>query len=156
MYRGLENKREINLVDTAGKCRPATISLSTHHRSEGGFSRRECNIHLVSEELNIHASAFDYFDAFCRIREQLAAHGFYPLCYGASRSVYPSSLCRDMSEGLIAYKHRVGTAVRPEDQVNIFDTGPEVEVATVAEQQAFYLAFISAFIKEPSALKTLP
>ena len=53
------------------------------------------------------------------------------LCYGASRSVYPSGMCRDMAAGLEAYNMQMGKPAGLEDMVNIFESGPDVEVATV-------------------------
>jgi hypothetical protein len=109
--------------------------------------RRECSIQLRAEGFNIDCTAGNFFDAFCKIREQLAAHDFYPLCYGASRNVYPSGACRDMGSGVTAYKMRIGNAVRQEDMVGIFETGPDVEVATVAAQREFYSEWLKSEIK---------
>jgi hypothetical protein len=101
-------------------------------------------IELRADEFDLHSAAWDFFEAFCGIRDQLATKGFFPLCYGASRYVYPSGLCRDWSAGLIAYRMEMGRVVRKGDEVKIFDTGQDVEVATVAEQKAFWRKWLNA------------
>ena len=131
-------QRDITLVSPGGTKRSATVSCHARHWNEGSFSRRECTIQLRAEGFDIHSAAYDFFEAFCGIRDQLSVHDFYPLCYGASRCVYPSGMLRDMGSGLAAYKLQMGQPVRSQDVVYIFETGPDVEVATVAAQKAFW------------------
>jgi len=125
---------------------PATVSCHVQHWNEGNFNRRECTIELRAEGFDIRSTAFDFFEAFCGIRDQLAAQDLYPLCYGASRCVYPSGTSRDTGAGLSAYKLQMGRPVRSEEIVGIFATGPDVEVATVAAQRAFWLEWSKAFV----------
>ena len=135
-------QRQITMVGPGGKTTSATVSCHARDWDEEGFSRRECTIQLHADGFDMHSAADDFFEAFCGIRDQLAAHDYYPLCYGASRCVYPSGMLRDMAAGLEAYKLPTGRAVREEDIVDIFATGPDVEVATVAEQRAFYFEWL--------------
>jgi hypothetical protein len=86
-------QRDITLVSPGGTKRSATVSCHARHWNEGSFSRRECTIQLRAEGFDIHSAAYDFFEAFCGIRDQLSVHDFYPLCYGASRCVYPSGSC---------------------------------------------------------------
>jgi hypothetical protein len=79
----------------------------------------------------------DYFASLALIRRDLEADGWLLSCYGASKNVYPSGMCRDMGGGLSAYKTRMGERGRRSDMVDIFETGPDVEPATVDEQTAF-------------------
>jgi hypothetical protein len=137
-------EREITLVGPNGERRAANVFCDQRDWSENGFSRRECRIELCADEFDLQSAAWDFFEAFCGIRDQLATQGFFPLCYGASRCVYPSGLCRDMSAGLIAYRMQMGRGVRKGDEVNIFDTGPDVEVATVAEQKESWCKWSNA------------
>lgn len=132
------SKREITLVGPGGEKRTAAVSCSLRHWSEQKFSRRECSIRLQADGFDLQSAAWDFFEAFCEIREQLAAKDFFPVCYGASRCVYPSGMCRDMANGAQAYRLQVGKAVREADLVNIFDTGPDVEVSTVTQQREFF------------------
>lgn len=80
----------------------------------------------------------DFFEAFCDIRRQIANEGWIPNCYGASRSVMPSGMSRRMDGGTKAYKLKRGHQARSEDLVHIFDTGPDIDPASVGEQAAFY------------------
>jgi hypothetical protein len=63
------------------------------------------------------AEASDYFETFCRLRERLEAAGWRPVCYGGSRDVYPSGMCRDMGRGLKAYRLHPGRPAGPRGPV---------------------------------------
>jgi hypothetical protein len=134
------------MIGPGGKKLAATVSCHVHHWNEGNVSRRECTIELRAEGFDIQSTAFDFFEAFCGIRDQLAAQDLYPLCYGASRCVYPSGMLRDTGAGLCAYKLQLGRPVRSEEIIGIFATGPDVEVATVAAQRAFWLEWSKACV----------
>ena|ERR1700722_18017718 len=86
----------------------------------------------------ITGKAFDYFEAMCQIRDQLEVSGWRPVCYGSSRNVYPSGMCRDMGQGLKAYKMQLGQRAALADLVKIFDVGPDVEPSSVEEQKQFW------------------
>jgi hypothetical protein len=103
----------------------ATVSLSFYVTPKLGSVRR-------AKVTVVMTHVIKRYGAICTVM------GFFPLCYGASQCFYPSGLCRDMAAGLIAYRMQMGRAVRRGDEVNIFDTGPDVEVATVAAQPAFF------------------
>jgi hypothetical protein len=79
----------------------------------------------------------DYFASLALIRRDLEAQGWLLFCYGGSKNVWPSGMCRDMGGGLQAYKLRMGEPPRQMDLVDIFDSGADVEPATVDEQEAF-------------------
>ena len=119
-----------------------TAQIVCFRRASKNSPRKEPTIRLLSDGFDITVSASDFFQALCGIRDQLAAHGFFPLCYGASRNVYPSGMLRDMAEGISAYRLTIGKAVSIEDLVNIFETGPDLEVSTVAAQKAFWDAWL--------------
>jgi hypothetical protein len=87
---------------------------------------------------NITCQASDYFEAMCQVRNQLEAEGWRPLCYGSSRNVYPSGMCRSMGLGLKAYKMQLGRRAALADLVKIFDAGPDVEPSAVEEQKRFH------------------
>ncbi len=133
----MEVQHEITIANASGAKGLGVVSGDSRHWLEGGFRRRECRLHLRYEGAELLGIGNDFFDAFCRIREQLAERGLVPMCYGASRRVYPSGMGRDMGGGLKAYKLEMGRPTRREDLVAIFDTGPDVEIATVADQKAF-------------------
>lgn len=129
---------EIRLTDGAGKLIPAALDCEANYWNEGGFSHRVCRIILKFEESEIEAGEGDFFEAFCRIREQLEKVGLKPLCYGASRNVYPSGMCRDMADGLKAYRMRLWCTAGLDDLVSIFDSGPDVAPASVKAQKEFF------------------
>ena len=97
-----------------------------------------CRVTLRYRGREIAASAQDYFEAFCRLREQLEAESLIPFCYGASLRVFPSGMCRDMSAGMTAYRLTRGQKPQRTDLVRIFDEGADVIPATVARQKEFF------------------
>jgi hypothetical protein len=86
----------------------------------------------------ITACEDDFFAALCTIRKQLESVELQPLCYGASRNVFPSRMSRDMGGGLKAYQLKRGNHAQMKDLVFIFDSGPDIDPASVAEQEAYY------------------
>lgn len=86
----------------------------------------------------ITSSDQDYFSAMCAIRRVLEQDGALLRCYGASRNVYPSGMSRSMGGGVKAYKLSMGSQAKLADLVSIFDTGPDITPATVAEQEHFF------------------
>jgi len=107
-----------------------------------------CELTLTSGDVSVSASASDYFDAFCGIREELEKIGLTPVCYGASRHVWPSGMCRDMGLGLKAYNGGIGERQSPPDLVGIFETGPDVAPVSVQEQRAYAEAALAAFKRQ--------
>ena len=97
-----------------------------------------CHVALHYRDRTLQASASDYFEAFCSIRAQLEPEGLIPFCYGASLKVFPSPMSHDMGGGVSAYRLAVGRHARQADLVDIFDAGPDVIPASVANQQQFY------------------
>lgn len=133
-----EEQFEIQLSDLKGAGFPAILECESRHWDEGGFSHRVCRITLRYGTEKIEASDRDYFEAFCRVREQLEIVGLIPMCYGASRNVFPSGMCRDMGGGLQAYRMKMGSRARREDLVSIFDSGADVDPVSVARQKEFF------------------
>jgi len=89
----------------------------------------------------------DYFAALALVRRDLEAHGWLLSCYGASRNIYPSGMARDMGLGLKANKLHLGQRGRREDLVDIFTTGPDVEPASVDEQEAFHKEWLASIVR---------
>ena len=92
----------------------------------------------------ITTQAADYFEALCQIRRQLEPAGWRPVCYGSSRNVWPSGMCRGMGLGLKAYKTQLGQRALFADLVRIFDSGDDVEPSSVEEQQQFHQAWLQS------------
>lgn len=102
----------------------------------------ECILTLYYYGKELRATEDHYFEAMCTLRKQLETEGLIPNCYGASRRAYPMS--RDMGSGLLVYRLTLGRPALRADLVGLFDTGPDVEPATVAEQEAFYDQWIES------------
>ena len=87
---------------------------------------------------------YDYFTAMIEIRRELETDGILLKCYGASKNVYPSRMALDMGAGWKAYKTTLGQQAKTSDLVSIFESGPDVEPATVEEQKAFHEAWFDS------------
>lgn len=94
-----------------------------------------CWLLLVAEDIKETSTSTDYFEAFAIIRKRLARRGIFPLCYGASRNVWPSAMAREMGQGLKAYKLKLGEPGR--EIVEIFSTGTDIDSVTPEEQKSF-------------------
>jgi hypothetical protein len=128
---------QVQLINRVGQAANGTFLLDEDDDAE------ECRLALQYQDSELTAVADDYFEAMCRIRQQLEPTGWIPLCYGASRQVYPSGMARNMGcRGLKAYKLRIGCHASPKDLVAIFDVGPDVEPVTVIEQAEFYKGWL--------------
>lgn len=124
-----------------------TLTLAGQAHGVGLFSldyagSDDCSLTLKYPGGTCSAVARDYFEAMCRIRQQLEAEGISLHCYGASRNVYPSGMARDMGRGLQAYKLVLGRPADGKDLVSIFANGHDVQPATVAEQKAWFEAWL--------------
>ncbi len=107
--------------------------------------RNDARLFLKYGDETLVGQANDYWDAFREIRRQLAKQGLVPLCYGASRNVWPSGMSRDMAAGLKAYKVMLGI---PGGQlVDIFSTGPDIDPVGLAEQEEFHVQWFNSIEK---------
>jgi hypothetical protein len=109
-------------------------NVTVHEELE---TRDQCTLTLTFDGRSHTATDRDYFEALCKIRLELEKENALPMCYGASRNVFPSGMCRDMGRGLKAYKMTLGERGKQSDLVSIFATGPDVDPATVSEQRSF-------------------
>ena len=118
-----------------------TATLTTQPRDG------QCHITFRYRDRVIQASATDYFEAFSQIRLQLEPARLIPFCYGASLNVFPSGMARDMSSGLSAYRLTIGRTTSKDALVRIFDSGPDVIPASVANQKEYF----NDWLKSPKA-----
>lgn len=95
------------------------------------------------------AAAVDAFEALILVRLELEPLGLAPLCWGASLHVYPSEPSRAQGIGDTAYRLTLGQFPRPADRVAIFDAGPGLVAATVAEQEDFSRAWFDSLAGLP-------
>jgi len=126
-------KRKIQIVDSKGSKSEAIISgyLDT--------TTRECHIQLSYGEVQLQGLGMNFFEAFCRVREQLQNSGLLPICYGACRNVWPSGMLADMCLGIFA--NVLEDRSKPAGEVDIFDSGSEMDLVSVEEQKAFARSF---------------
>ena len=89
------------------------------------------------------AEASDYFEALQKVRRDLATRGLDVLCYGSSRDVYPSGMGRSMGLGLKAYRLTIGKQATGPLLV-IFDSGPDIDLASVEEQDRYFQDWIAS------------
>jgi hypothetical protein len=127
-----QEKYPVQLVNRLGEDSRGVFVLDEENDGD------DCRLLLEHPGGAINASALDYFEAMCQIRIQLEALGSLLVCYGSSRNVYPSGMCRDMGRGLKAYKLRLGHQGKMADLVKILEVGPDVEPSTVADQREFF------------------
>jgi len=135
---------QINLADQAGTLIPATVDCEAKYWNEGKFTRRSCTIHLKFNDTQLDATHRDFFEALCRLRGQLTGRGLSPLCYGASRNVFPSGMLRDMGNALRAYRLRMGHRGNA-GIVGIFDSGEDLDIVSVETQRQFFDEWLQSF-----------
>jgi ADP-ribosylglycohydrolase len=99
---------------------------------------------LKYDDDQLTAIANDFFEALCDIRLDLEARGLRLHCYGASKNVYATGHQRDGGLGLGAFKFTLGQQPTIADLVSIFESGPDVVPATVAEQKAFFKEWLES------------
>ena len=104
----------------------------------------QCVLTLEMGPERVQAQESDFFEALAKIREVLERRGLVPVCYGASRNVFPSGMARDMGAGLKAYKLTLGQQAFTKDLVGIFDTGPDIDAVFVEEQERFYNGWLNS------------
>ena len=100
--------------------------------------RDECRVAVSYRGRRLESSGTDFFAAFQQVRLQLESEGLFPACYGASLNVWPSGMCRSMGNGMLGYRLKLGSPTTRDDLVRIFDCGPDVSPASVADQREFF------------------
>jgi hypothetical protein len=101
-----------------------------------------CKLTLRTGDTEFSATSSDFFDALVQLRRRLEKHQIFPVCYGASRNVYPTDLSRAAAQGLMAVRWGAGKRV-PGNLVFIFHSGPDVEPVTVAEQREAHQRWVT-------------
>lgn len=125
---------DILLSNAAGETIPAVVYVSITYRD--GDGQRDCRLRIAWADGNVEAVEFSVYHAFASAREQLEPLGLMPQCYGACPEVQVSGAAVDLGDGTIAYRMN-DPQVRWGPMVNIFDTGPDISPAPVAEQRNF-------------------
>jgi hypothetical protein len=95
----------------------------------------------------------DMFECLIMLRKELIKYNCILLCNGARLDVYPSGMCRDMGDGLVAHISKPGGSVSEEDLVYIFDYAQSELIASVEEQYNFHISHINSKLHSPKNLK---
>lgn len=127
-----DDSYEVPVRGSDGQGRTATFILHDHETDDA------VTLRLIDGARTFSATADDYFEALVQLRQATAHHDLILSCYGASRNVFPSGMSRQMSRGTMAYKLTLGQPARIADVINIFASGPDMEIVTVEEQWQFF------------------
>jgi len=127
-------QHRIPLRVQSGKIIEATLERKENDRS--------CWIRLTAEGIDEVSTASDYFESFADVRRRLVKKGIFPLCYGASRDIWPSGMARDMGQGLRGYRLVIGQQAK--EMRGIFETGEGIDPATPEEQKEFSAKWIES------------
>lgn len=84
----------------------------------------------------------DYFSCLVELRKKAPYIKF--LCKGAKINVYPSSMARQMSQGMLAYELIIGKPATRDNIVHIFDFDDKDISENPDEQKYFYKNWISS------------
>lgn len=129
-------EHQILLRDSDGHLVPATVKLGCRDWSEDGGRRTECRIKLHWSGGEIEETDWHFFESFKRVREKLILHHLLPVCYGSSKRIVLSGMSIDMTLGLNVYKVSVDGQLCHQP-IHIFDSGDDVEPASVESQEQF-------------------
>jgi hypothetical protein len=133
---------DLSLVDATGQVILANAEADCRNWTEDGLHKTEVRLVVRWAAGEVLGVDWNYFAALCRVREQLAALGLTPRCYGACRNLVLSGMCLDMALGGKGYLARLGQPTGLSDLVSIFASGPDMDLASVAEQEEFKRAWL--------------
>lgn len=95
-------------------------------------------IELSFDGSTLSGTGDDFFEAFCKIREQLELHGLLPHCYAAHLQAFPSGMSRSMGGGVKLFRLTISKQASLADLIHMFDTDDSVDPVKVADQRAFF------------------
>ena len=105
--------------------------------TEHGLRNRVCAIALTWPGHVFDATSHSVYHAFQDLRLRLEPLGLTPNCYGACADVRCSGMQLDMGDGTIAYRMSATPPGGHPPSVNIFETEPGLQLATVAQQRSY-------------------
>ena len=124
----------LELVSADGVSIPATAYVST--TPIPGSVWRDVVVRVEWSSGEAAGTGCDAFDALRAVREQLAAPGLVPRCFGACRNFVMSPMASQMGSGLVGHLVQLGHPAG-KGMAGTFDTGPDMDLASIAEQEAF-------------------
>lgn len=113
-------------------------------------AREDFRVSLVYHNKTLSEAGWNYIDSLCKIRRLLEVENILLNCYGASRNVRPSGMSIDMCGGVAAHQFTLGKRTEHQDLVTIWETGPDVDPATVDEQEEFYQKWLQSIGIDPN------
>jgi hypothetical protein len=130
-----EDIKTINIIDN-GINKKAEIRLKEVDST--------CRLELSYDngEKCIMSEGNDYFSCLVELRKKAPYIKF--LCKGAKINVYPSSMARQMSQGMVAYELVIGKQATRDNIVHTFDFDEENISETPDEQMEFYKKWASS------------
>jgi hypothetical protein len=120
----------------------ASCPIEIYEDEEGETFR--LRLEGVPGQEEIDGEGESLFDALVALRQKLEPLGYRLRCAGSDVDVYPSGMSRSMGDGRKAYRLTLGKPGLTKDLVDIFETSPRDEPATVAEQQAFFQRWVES------------
>lgn len=137
--------KDVQLVDMDGTIIPAKFHIWDADPDDSEMIK----LSLVFSDRQLTKTDTDYFAALRSIRRELEEEGIKVNCYGASRNVYPSNMSLVMGAGKKAFKLVLGERTKTESLVSLFDSGPDVILATVEQQDAFFELWTESVSSKP-------
>jgi hypothetical protein len=89
----------------------------------------------VPGAMDLQCEERDLFECMLVLRRRLQDQSWTLLCNGARKDVHPSGMSREMSGGLIAYRHQDGRKPTRGDALNIVEYAAPELVGTIDEQK---------------------
>ena len=142
-----EDSIELGLFHVSGQVVRASVRRVWRYWVEGALSKTEARLEFTWPGGEGCGVGWHYQAALCQAREQLAQWGLTPQCFGACRNLVQTGMCVDDGEGVVGYLVRLGEHVHPSRLVNIFNSGAEMDLASVAEQAAFRREWLESIRK---------
>lgn len=113
-------------------------------RFEASGKYAQCRLRAYYRGQVVEATATDFFDALCQIRDMLTSEGLCPLCHGASLDVHPIGHPHKLNSGLLAYRLSMAQSVSEFDIVETFGCETAIKLSTVAEQRDYYAQWLQS------------
>jgi len=137
--------KDVQLVQIDGRIIPAKFHIWDADPDDPEMIK----LALVFSDRELTKTDTDYFAALRSIRRELEDEGIRVNCYGASKNVYPSNMSLVMGAGVKAFKLVIGERAKIDNLVSLFDSGPDVILSIVEEQDAFFELWTKSVSSKP-------
>ncbi len=86
----------------------------------------------------------DLFDALLLMRKSLEKVGIQVLCNGSRKNVFSSGMSRSMGGGRKAYIIKIGSPVKSDSLVDIFEYAEPNLIANISEQNDYFNEWVNS------------